>query len=102
LGLIHEGKPDAKLAAALELRLTEARMPPEFVSVRRMSVVTIGRIKAQEILPTLQKMCPVFEPSTDPVTNACVWAISQLTGQPIPAPSTLRTIQRDWFLTPNE
>jgi len=102
LGLIHEGKPDAKLAAALELRLTEARMPPEFVSVRRMSVVTIGRIKAQEILPTLQKMCPVFEPSTDPVTNACCWSISQLTGQPIPAPSTLRTIQRDWFLTPNE
>src|SRR5579859_4984324 len=63
LGLIHKGKPDANLAAALERR---------------------------------------FEPSTDPVPNACCWSISQLTGRAIPPPNVLRTIQRDWFLTPYE
>jgi HEAT repeat protein len=103
LGLVHEGKPDAKLAAAVEGRLNDiGSQPPEDPRVRRMAAVTLGRLKAKEALPSLRNHCSDFEPTQDPVNNACGWAIEQLTGERMPAPKTLQQTQRDWFLVPSE
>jgi HEAT repeat protein len=101
LGIIHEGNPDAALAAALEQRLNDTgSMPPEFDQVRFMAAISLGRRQAKEALPSLRNFCPEFEPSVYPVSNACGWAIAQLTGKTMPPPKTIRKLASDWFLKP--
>jgi HEAT repeat protein len=103
LGRIHEGEPDHDLAAAVAGRLDDINtQPPEEPRVRRMAAITLGRLHAQEALPSLRKHFADHEPSLDPVNNACGWAIEQLTGERLPAPKTIRKMQHDWFLTPFE
>lgn len=103
LGLIHEKKAVPDLATALEARLNDiGSMPPEDIRVRRMSAVALGRLRAKEALPSLRAGFSDKEPSLNPVNNACGWAIEQLTGEAVPPPKTIRTAQRDWFLTPNQ
>jgi HEAT repeat protein len=105
LGLIHEGRPDAALVTALEGRLNERppqTIPPEDQGVRRMAAISLGRLRAKAVLPSLRKDCPDLKPTADVVHNACAWAIAQLTGEVVPAPETIRTVRRDWFLTPND
>jgi HEAT repeat protein len=103
LGLLHEGKPDNALTTALEDRLNDpSSMPPEDPRVLRMSAVALGRSRAKEALPTLRKGCPFGEPSGDQVNNACGWAIEQLTGEAMKPPRTIRRVERDWFLSPDE
>src|SRR5262245_13575441 len=102
LGLIHEGKPDARLVGALEGRLNSREIPPEYPQVRRMAAITLGRLKAKEALPSLRRHFADGKPSQDTVNNACGWAIEQLTGEVMPAPETIRGMQRDWFLTPDK
>jgi HEAT repeat protein len=102
LGLLHEGEEAPDLVGPLEARLQDMRsIPPEALDVRRMSAVTLGRIKAKGAVPTLR----VFyggKPGDDPVNNACGWAIQGLTGQAVPPPGTVHKTQRDWFLVPHE
>jgi hypothetical protein len=101
LGLIHEGKNVPALATLLEERLNgQKSIPPEDRRVRRMAAVTLGRMKAKEALPSLRKHCPQRKPSEDPVNNACGWAIERITGEAMPAPETVRRVERDWFLRP--
>jgi HEAT repeat protein len=103
LGLIHEGEGNADLASALEARLLDtAGPPPEDARVRRMSAVTLGRIHAKSALPTFRKFCPTLVLGQDPVYNSCVWAINQMTGEPIQPPPTSQLVRRDWFLTPEQ
>jgi HEAT repeat protein len=103
LGLLHEGQPDAELTKAFEARLKDGlSMPPEDARVCLMSAVSLGRMRAKEMLPILQKFYPAGEPTTDPVNNACGWAIAQITGQPMAPAKTVKAMQRNWFLTPIE
>ena len=103
LGLIHEGEGDAGLASALEARLLDtAGPPPEDARVRRMSAVTLGRLHAKSALPTFRKFCPTLVLGQDPIYNSCVWAINQITGEPIQPPPTSQVVRRDWFLTPEQ
>jgi HEAT repeat protein len=103
LGLLHEGQEVAAFVAPLEERLQDVRsIPPEFPQVRRMSAVTLGRTKAKEAVPTLRSFYFARKPSDDQVNNACGWALERLTGEPVPAPETIRKTQRDWFLVPHE
>src|SRR5262249_46942535 len=69
LGLIHEGANDPALAAALEERLnhTALPIPPEDRRVRWMSALTLGRMKAKEVLASLRRHCPNGQPEDDPV-----------------------------------
>jgi hypothetical protein len=102
LGLIHEGKDVAGLASALEERLLEeTTIPPEDMRVRIMSAVTIGRLHAHGPLPSLRKFAGELEWRDNLLVNSCVWAISQITGEKVPPPKTLRPARRDWFLVPN-
>ena len=103
LGLIHEGKNDPVLAKALEARLNDIRsIPGEDNRVRRMSVIALGRMKAGSALKSLQTYCPDRKPSLDHLSNACSWAITQITGEPMPAAEPIQRGSRDWFLVPSD
>jgi HEAT repeat protein len=103
LGMIHEGKPDGDLAAALEARLNDVTsIPPEDNRVRRMAAVALGRMQAKESLPSLRRYCPDREPDRDDIHNACGWAIERLGGEAMLPPKTIRAPRRDWFLVPDD
>jgi HEAT repeat protein len=103
LGVIHEGKTDSTLAAALEERLTATQpRPPEDIRVRRMCAIALGRLRAKESLSSLKAACPNQQLSESVVGNACCWAIAQITGEAMLPPKTVRRVQGGWFLTPAE
>ena len=55
LGHFYAGKPQADLSALFSQRLADAySMQPEDDRVRRMSAVSLGRMKATDALPTLR------------------------------------------------
>jgi hypothetical protein len=101
LGLIHDGTKVADLAADLEARLTERPRPPppEDARVRAMSAISLGRLRAA--LPTLRKFCPTQQASQDRLTNACGWAIEQITGERLRMALPV-SVKGRWFLEPNE
>src|SRR5262249_24118046 len=102
-GLIHLGKPDAALTAALEERLNDVNsLPIEDERVRRMAAISLGRTKAMDALPSLRKRCRDHAPPTNQVEVACHWATEQLTGEAMLSPKTIRKMERDWFLAPRE
>ncbi len=103
LGLINEGKDMPGLVAALEARLNDTGgIPPEHYAVRRMAAVSLGRLRAKKALPSLRKFHQAGEGSTNPVSRACGWAVAQITGEAMPPPGTVRTVARDWFLSPQD
>jgi HEAT repeat protein len=100
LGFIHEGKADPGLAGSLAGRLAAVNpFDVEDNRVRRMSAVSLGRMKAQTDLPTLRQFYLAKKQSLDVVNNACGWAIEQITGERM-ATATVEEPQRDWFLVP--
>jgi len=103
LGLLHEGKPLPALASLLAGRLAAVN-PFDFEAplLRSMCAATLGRIKANDQLPTLRRFYAEGKPTFEPVNNVCGWAIEQLTGEKMPAPGIVLSVQRAWFLTPFE
>jgi len=92
LGLILEGKPEKGLVQQLEQRLNDIpRMmdPGEDPRVRRMSAITLGRMKSKESLKSLRRYFFPSRPTLDPVSPACGWAILQNTGEPLPHPGSM-------------
>jgi HEAT repeat protein len=105
LGLIHEGKPEPALVSALEERLKDAppMKPPESRQVRRMAAISIGRMNAKGAVPSLRLFFTDRKPSLYPLNNACGWAIERLTGELMPAPTTIRLPAGGaWFLSPTQ
>ena len=60
--------------------------PGEDPRVRRMSAITLGRMKSKESLKSLRRYFSK-KPGLDPVSLACGWAILQNTGEPLPTPA---------------
>jgi HEAT repeat protein len=103
LGMIHEGKSDDDLVAALDARLNDiSSIPPEFWQVRWMSAIALGRMKSQKSLDSLRKFCPSGKVETDQVSNACGWSIQQITGEALRPASTIYRTRGGWFLTPRQ
>ncbi len=103
LGHIHADKPDEKLAAALMDRLSDVISPgPEDDRVRRMSAVSLGRMKAENAVPTLRKFYAVGENANRTVGYACAWSLRRLLSEEIADPKTPTVAQRGWFLEPVE
>jgi HEAT repeat protein len=98
LGRLHEGKPIPELAAAVAARLA-ATGPGDVEDnrVRRMCAVALGRMTAEDGVPTLRRFY-AGDWSADPVSNACGWALEQTIGQKMPAPKTIERVQQGWFL----
>jgi HEAT repeat protein len=102
LGLLHEGKPPPGLVTALEGRLNDVNsLPREDLRVCRMAAVTLGRMNANQSLPSLRRYCADQKPSMDPIHNACGWAIEQLTGEVMQASVPIEQVQEErFFLAP--
>jgi HEAT repeat protein len=105
LGLFSEEKPVPGLAEMVEERLNDIggpRRDPEDPRVRRMSAVTLGRIKARQSLKSLRRFYGDKKPTLNMVNNACGWAIEQITGEKVPAPGIMEFTPDRWFLSPIE
>jgi HEAT repeat protein len=109
LGMLHEGKLEGKqdqalvaLAARLEERLNDGgSIPPEDWRVSLMSAITLGRLRAKQALPSLEKYCPDRQLGRSAIPNACCWAMAQIHGTPLPAPRTISVTDLAWALIPH-
>ncbi|HUG92774.1 MAG TPA: hypothetical protein VML55_18175, partial [Planctomycetaceae bacterium] len=98
LGHLYAGNPDPALAKQLSARLADAvGMPPEFLFVRHAAAVSLGRMQAASELEVLRSFAG--NKGGDPIGHACLWAIHQITGEPIPDAEPLLK-GSSWFLTP--
>src|SRR5207245_4654018 len=89
--MILETQSEPELFQQLEQRLNDIpRMmdPGEDPRVRRMSAITLGRMKAKNSLKSLRRYYSA-QPTLDPVPLACGWAIMQNTGEPLAKPQTI-------------
>ena len=100
LGHLHAGNPDDKLARQLAGRLADVdSTPPEDVNVRRMSAISLGRMKAEKSLAVLREFLE-FETVNRPAGYACGWAIELITGEPMGEPTAEEVSLLGWFLDP--
>lgn len=102
LGHLHDGDPDPELVKLFSGRVSAVNPGDlESVPVRRMCAAALGRMRAQEAVPVLQKFYVFKRPAADVVNNACGWALGQLGVEPYPAdPGTEEAPQTEWFLAP--
>ena len=100
LGHLHADQPDGELVRLLVERLSdEDPILPEAEQVRRMSAVSLGRMKAEAALPDLQKYLEALTVNCE-LGYACAWAIHQITGEPIPEFQPYKAWRTGWFLEP--
>jgi HEAT repeat protein len=103
LGMIHQGQPVDALVKDLEERLNDVTsIPPEDDRVRAMSAIALGRMKAENAVPSLRKYFSNREANGETVHNSCGWAIEQITREVMLPPKTIRKAQHDWFLIPRQ
>lgn len=100
LGHLHAGTPDERLVPELEARLQDvASIPSESGEVRRQAAAALGRMSADQALPTLRLFAEPDGAQTF-VGGACNWAVTQLTGEAFPEGGIRRESEADWFLVP--
>ena len=100
LGHLHAGQPDAELVRLFVERLSdEDPMFPEAEPVRRMSAVSLGRMKAEAALDPLRQYLESMSVNCE-LGYACAWAIQQITGEPIPEFRVNPGWRSGWFLEP--
>jgi hypothetical protein len=101
LGYLHENEADAALTKALLERIADVNsLPPEAPEVRRMSAVSVGRIKTESAVPELETHTEGFR---NTVARACNWSIVRITGQPRPFELRRSVLEfNEWFLKPRE
>ncbi|MBM79981.1 MAG: hypothetical protein CMJ78_05240 [Planctomycetaceae bacterium] len=100
LGYLHEGQPQAALVSQLAGRANDqSTFNPEDTQVRRMAVVSLARMKAVNVVPTLRSILASESPRFT-LGYACAWGIHKLDGDPLPKlkPKVVRKTQ--WFLVP--
>lgn len=100
LGYIHENEPEESLVKLLEDRLNDDSGEfPEVSQVRRMSAVSLGRMRSKRSLDTLQQHSGQ---GYSPVSQSCEWSIERIIGTPKPSLPAIQPRQyADWFLRPN-
>jgi HEAT repeat protein len=100
LGYLHAGQPDADLARQFVQRIEDIVAPVrEWDDVRRMSAISLGRMKAESTLPVLRKFAE-GEGVLGDVGEACWWSLEQMTGVTRPTASFAPQYILDWFLRP--
>jgi len=102
LGYFYEGIDEPKLAAQFAERLADIQaLIPETEPVRRLSAVSLGRMKAKSQLRELDVFLKA-EGTKTAVGFACGWAVEQITGEKAPAPETSIFSVLGWFLEPTQ
>jgi HEAT repeat protein len=101
LGLFHAGQPEPSLVAAFEARMRDVSMrDSEWPIVRQMAAVGLGRMKATQAVATLRRFTNRQQMFAGPVSDACQWAIAQITGEPAQTPPVVKNYLSRWFLIP--
>jgi HEAT repeat protein len=78
----------------------ETKPPEKYDSVRAMAALSLGRMKARDEVPLLNKMV-VDKSQPAEVAFACSWALGQITGEQKPFPPKVEEVwQHGWFLEP--
>ncbi len=98
LGLIHEGKPDAKLAATLMERAADLNpVMPEAEEVRLASIIATGRMKAPGQTESLHTRY-----ASDGINIMCAarWAIMNITGKDLKPITLPPVVRQDAFISP--
>lgn len=102
LGHLYAGAAPQDLTQQLADRLTDLDpIKPERIIVRRLSGVSLGRMKSKEALPALREILE-FEFPAQLTGHAGAWAIDQITGEGIPEASLPSISPTGWFLEPVE
>ena len=100
LGHLHAGKPVPELTTQFVDRLSDdLGLPPEDEGVRRMCAVSLGRMKAKDGLPALEKFYKAETPNSL-VGYSCRWSIHEITGTELPGPVAMTKSHSNWFLVP--
>lgn len=99
-GKLLEEEPDEQLAAALMGRIKDVTsIVPELNVVRRMSAITLGRMKDESQLNELRRLAgSVIRPTE--VDHALGWAIEQITGEALPIASAPPRVRIGWQIQP--
>lgn len=91
---------DPELVAQLEQRLNDANsIPAEWYDVRVMSAVALGRMKAEDSLPSLRHWYAA-EGVNSYLGRCCGWAIERMTGEPVKDPVASPRQLQGWFVQP--
>ena len=102
LGYLYEDAPDDALAAQLAVRIQDMfSIPPEYPDVRRMCVITIGRMKAASQLGLLQRHFDM-EFDNERMAPGLAWAIERISGVVQKKHDPIRIPQIQWFLLPGD
>lgn len=100
LGYLKATAPDEQLAEAFAGRLADVGTPnPENDLVRTMTAISLGRMKSESQIGTLRTFAAQHGP-VDTVGLGCLWAIEQITGEPMETIETLTFGVSGWFLQP--
>lgn len=100
LGYLKAAEPDEQLAETFAGRLADVGTPnPENELVRTMTAISLGRMQSESQLTTLRSFAEQHGP-VDTVGLACLWAIEQITGEPMETIETLTFGVSGWFLQP--
>lgn len=99
LGKIKTGSKDVPLVNALYARMTDRSIiDPETPKVKYASALAIGRIGSDVKVPQMRGLEPT--PLANALALAIGWAVSELTGEPMPAIHKPMGTPGDWFLEP--
>jgi HEAT repeat protein len=102
LGYLHADQPDEALTQQLfERAMDDDVQIPEDLEVRRMAVISLGRMKAAMALDGMRTICHRSSLQSA-LGYAAAWTIRELTGEEIPAIPPYVVWEEDWFLMPNE
>lgn len=100
LSLLFEKNPDPNIARRFEERIQDRlSMPPEFLPVRRASVLALGIMRAEQSHEVVRETM-VMDPQDSLIPDTARWALPLL-GQPFPPElSPLRILFGGWRITP--
>ena len=101
LGYIHEKTAPPNLVEKLIERLMDDGLDAEDPTVRGMSAIALGRMKAADASDVLRRYYS-GELTLALFPSQCGWAQEQITGEKMAISGTVKSLQVGWFLEPIE
>ena len=97
MGMLYENNSQDDLVEIFSGRLTDLiGQYPETKEMRRMSAVSLGRMRSESALPLLRR----FASGPSEISRICYWSIEQITGEPPPRFEPITIEINDWILSP--
>jgi HEAT repeat protein len=102
LGHLYADQNDEALAELLRQRMMDTlSLEPEDPLVRRFCAISLGRMKAEQTLPSL--LATLTGAGIREATGiSASWAVNQITGEPMPEVTPIIHQDNSWFLVPEK